>query len=99
MTETAHPALCFADLESFLAQGRFEDAKTLVVHSLEQNPFNREARLYLLLINITLDGPELWEEEIDQLRTVDHLSDIERDIIRRIFVIGCKSAEEAGRQH
>jgi hypothetical protein len=40
----------------------------------------------------------LYEEDIDQLRNLSNLNDSEKEIVRRLFVLGFKSARKEGRE-
>jgi hypothetical protein len=56
----------FSEIELFLNAGRYEDAKVLL-RFLDDRPLDRESSLRLLLINVTLDGPRPYKDEIDKL--------------------------------
>src|ERR1051325_8887632 len=88
----------FAEVDLLIDDGNYTDARLLLTRHLEENPSDRSARLYLLLINIKQTGPEPHEQEIERVRTLSELTNAEKDILRQIFVLGFKSAEQAGRQ-
>jgi Bacterial SH3 domain len=98
MSEIARPESFLSEIEILLSEGKYDVAQTSLMRHLEEQPSDRESSLYLLLVNATLEGPETYEEEIDRLRDLLNLTTIERDVVRRLFIIGFKAAEEAGRQ-
>jgi len=80
------------------AQGENDDAQ--LHHGLlgASSPFNRQAQLSSLLARIQVDGAQTHEQEIDQVRAVDDLSETEREIVREIFCLGFDAAEKEHRQ-
>jgi hypothetical protein len=88
----------FAEVDVLLRDRQYDDAKLLLARHLEQNPSDREAKLYLLLADVHQSGPLPFEDEIDALRTLENLAEREKDILRQIFVLGFKSAEHDGRE-
>src|ERR1043166_1561359 len=99
MAEIAHSQQAFAEIELFLSEGKFNDAKLLSTRLTEENPEDRQSKLYLLLVNVTANGPEPYEQEIDQLRNFSAFSEVEKEIVRRVFIAGFKSAEKEGREY
>ena len=98
MSEIARSRQPFAEIELFLSEGKYDDVKLFLARRLEQNPSDRETKLYSLLVSTIIHGPVPYEEEIDGLRSLADLSDIEKDVVRRLFILGFKSAEKEGRQ-
>jgi hypothetical protein len=45
-----------------------------------------------------LNGPIAYENDIDRLRDLPDLGDTEKEIVRRIFVLGFEAAEKDGRE-
>src|SRR5436190_2748726 len=88
----------FAEVDLFVRDGNYDAAKLLLTRYLEQNPSDREAKLYLLLVHVQQSGPVPHEEQIDGIRSLPHLTEPEKEILRQIFVLGFKSAEHDGRQ-
>jgi Bacterial SH3 domain len=88
----------FSQIEFCLKEAKYEYAEALLFELLNQNPSDRESKLYLLLVNVTREGPVLYEEDIDQLRNLSNLNDREKEIVRRLFVLGFKSAKKEGRE-
>jgi hypothetical protein len=98
MTEIARSQLDFSEIELLLSEGKYEEARVLLSRCLEQDPLDRESRLYLLLVGVTLNGPIAYEDDIDRLRDLVDLSETEKEIVRRIFVLGFEAAEKDGRE-
>jgi hypothetical protein len=98
MTEIARSQQVFDQIEFFLKKAKYEYAEALLFQLLNQDPSDRESKLYLLLVNVTREGPVLYEEDIDQLRNLSNLNDREKEIVRRLFVLGFKSAKKEGRE-
>jgi Bacterial SH3 domain len=96
MTKISHPKQILPEIDLFLNAGKYEDAKVLLSF-LDDQRLDRESRLHLLLINVTLDGATPYKDEIDGLRNWLNPSDLEREIIRKILLLASKS-EEAGRR-
>jgi hypothetical protein len=87
-----------AEVDVFLSDGRYDDAKALLAERLDKNPLDRESKLYLLLVNVILNGPAVYEDDIDQLRSLSDFSDIEKEIVRRLFILGFESAKKEVRE-
>jgi hypothetical protein len=98
MTEPAYFQQVSYEIETLLKEGKYEEARVLLCRCLEQNPSDRENNLYLLLVNVKLNGPNSYEDDIDRLRDLLDLSDTEKEIVRRIFVLGFEAAEKDGRE-
>jgi len=98
MTEIARSQQVFDQIEFFLKKAKYEYAEALLFQLLDQDPSDRKSRLYALLVNVTREGPVLYEEDIDQLRNLSNLNDSEKEIVRRLFVLGFKSAKKEGRE-
>ena len=98
MIETARSQRVFHQIEFFLKKAKYEYAEALLFQLLNQDPSDRKSSLYALLVNVTRDGPVLYEEDIDQLRNLSNLNDSEKEIVRRLFVLGFKSAKKDGRE-
>jgi len=87
----------FSEIEHFLNAGRHEDAEVLL-RFLDDRPLDRESRLRLLLINVTLDGAIPYKDEIDKLHGLLHPNDREKEIVGKILLLASKSAEEENRR-
>ena len=98
MTEIGRSRRVFDQIEFFLSEAKYEYAEALLFQLLNQDPSDRESRLHLLLVNVTREGPVLYEEDIDQLRNLSNLDDNEKEIVRKLFVLGFKSAKKEGRK-
>jgi len=98
MTEIVRSQRVFDQIEGFLNKAKYEYAEALLFQLLNQDPSHRKSRLYLLLVNVTREGPVLHEEDIDQLRNLSNLDDSEKEIVRKLFVLGLKSAKKEGRK-
>ena len=98
MTDIARSQQVFSQIEFCLKEAKYEYAEALLFELLNQNPSDRESKLYLLLVNVTREGPVLYEEDIDQLRNLSNLNDREKEIVRRLLVLGFKSAKKEGRE-
>ncbi len=59
---------------------------------------DRQAQFSHLLARIQAYGAPYYEQEIDQIRTVDHLNESEREIVLEIFRFGYEAAEKEHRQ-
>ena len=64
----------------------------------ESGSFDRQAQFSHLLARIQVYGVPYYEQEIDQIRTVGHLSESEREIVLEIFRFGYEAAEKELRQ-
>src|SRR5246127_996391 len=98
MIESACSQQVSYEIEPLLNEGKYEEARVLLSCSLEQDPSDRESRLYLLLVNVMLNGPIAYENDIDKLRDLVDLSNTEKEIVRRIFVLGFEAADKDGRE-
>lgn len=98
MTEIFASEQFFSEIERLLNEGKYNGAKALLTQRLDENPRERESRLYLPLVNATLRGPNQYEDEIDRLRTLLDLSNTEKEIVRRIFLLAFNAAEKEGRE-
>jgi len=98
MTEIVRSQRVFDQIEFFLSKAKYEYAEALLFQLLNQDPSDRKSRLYLFLVNVTREGPVLYEEDIDQLRNLSNLDDSEKEIVRKLFVLGFKSAKKEGRK-
>jgi Bacterial SH3 domain len=96
MTKISRPKQILSEIELFLNAGKYEYAKVLLSF-LDDQRLDRESRLHLLLINVTLDGATPYKDEIDGLRDLLNPSDLEREIIRKILLLASES-EEIGRR-
>jgi hypothetical protein len=80
-----------------LLQGdKVTETHELLCQRLAQYPDERKTSLSLLLVNIQLHGAEPYEPEIDELRWLFDLDADEKELIRRIFLLGFQAAEKAG---
>jgi len=85
-----------SEIELLLDEGNYEDAKVLLSF-LDARRLDHESWLHLLLINVRLDGTISYKDEIDGLRSLVDPSDVEKEIIRKIFLLASKPAEEGRR--
>jgi hypothetical protein len=85
-------------IELLLQQAKYAEAKACLSQRIDQFPSDRKARLYLLLVNVNLYGPEPFEREIDALRELFDVNETEKTIIRRIFLLGYRAAERRGQE-
>ena len=97
MTKISRSQKILSEIELFLEAGKYEDARVLLTF-LDHDPFDRESRLRLLMINVALDGPGAYKDDIAQLPTSSDLSDLEKELIEKIFFLARKPAEEKGRK-
>ena len=97
MTKISHSQQMLSEIELFLDAGKYDSAKVLLTF-LDHDALDRESRLYLLLINIGLDGPSPYKDDIDQLCTLSNPSHTEKEIIRKIVLLQSKYAKEQGRK-
>src|SRR5687768_18617318 len=86
MTKISHSKQILSEIELFLDAGKYEDAKVLLSF-LDDHRLDRECRLHLLLINVTLDGAIPYKDEIDDLRRSSDFSDLEKEIISKILFV------------
>ena len=97
MTKISRSKQILSEIELFLNAGKYEDAKVLLSF-LDDQGLDRESRLHLLLINVTLDGATPHKDEIDGLRDLLNPSDFEKETIRKILLLASKSEEVSPRQ-
>jgi chromosome segregation ATPase len=97
MTKISHFQQMLSEIELFLDAGKYDGAKVLLTF-LDHDALDRESRLYLLLINIRLDGPIPYKDDIDQLCTLSNPSHTEKEIIRKIVLLQSKYAKDQGRK-
>jgi hypothetical protein len=93
----SHSQQMLSEIELFLDAGSYDSAKVLLTF-LDHDALDPESRLYLLLINIRLDGPIPYKNEIDQLCTLSNPSYTEKEIIRKIVLLQSEYAKEEGRK-
>ena len=93
MAKTSHSQDILSEIERFLSAGRYEDAKILL-NFVDNDATDRETRLYLLLINVTIDGPLGYQDEIDEAANLLNPSDIEKEIARKILLQASQPREE-----
>lgn len=98
MNKTSESRKIFSEIELFLNAGKYEDAKVLL-NFVDYDASDRETRLYLLLINATIEGPGSHKDEIDQLSNLLNPSDIEKEIIGKIVLLASKSGGGKGWKH
>jgi hypothetical protein len=92
LTKNSKSQQILAEIESLLDAGKYEDAKILATF-VDYDASDRESRLHLLLINATLGGPEMYEEEIAQLANLSKLSAKEKELVGKIQLLTPKSPE------
>jgi hypothetical protein len=95
MTEIQQPDFARSTIELLLQQNEVADALALISSWLAKHPLDREASLYSLLAAVRLHGPEASEREIDDLRRLSNLNEKEKQLVRRIFILGFQAAEQA----
>ena len=93
MAKTYHSQDILSEIERFLSAGRYQDAKILL-NFVDNDATDRETRLYLLLINVTIDGPVGYQDEIDEAANLLNPSDIEKEIARKILLQASQPREE-----
>ncbi|HEV8720826.1 MAG TPA: SH3 domain-containing protein [Candidatus Binatia bacterium] len=93
MSKISRSKQILSEIELLLNAGKYEDAKVLLSF-LDAHRLDHESWLHLLLINVTLDGAIPYKDEIDGLRSLLDPSDVEKEIIRKIFLLASKPAEE-----
>jgi hypothetical protein len=96
MTTISRSKQILSEIDLLLDAGKYEDAKVLLSF-LDAHRLDHESWLHLLLINVTLDGAIPYKDEIDGLRSLLDPSDVEKEIIRKIFLLASKPAEEERR--
>lgn len=69
-----------------------------VLQSGDRGSLDRQTQFSHLLARIKAYGVRYYEREIDQIRTVDHLNESEREIALEIFRFGYEAAEKEHRQ-
>ena len=85
-----------AEVEYLIEAGKYEDAKILATF-VDYDESDRESRLHLLLINATLGGPELYQEEIAQLANLSKPSAKEKALVEKILRLTRSSRETTAR--
>jgi hypothetical protein len=85
-------------VERLFLEQKFAEAATVLSEFISKDPPNRETSLYLLLAKVQLDGAEPHEQKIDSLRRLYDLDDKEKQLVRRIFLLGFQAAEKADNQ-
>jgi hypothetical protein len=85
-------------VEAPLSPGKDNNATLHRPQVNESDPFDRRAQLSTLLARIQTGGAQPHEQEIDQIRTFDRLSEIEREIVLEIFRFGYEAAEKEHRE-
>lgn len=97
MSKISRSQKILSEIELFLEAGQYEDVRVLLSF-VDHDRFDRESRLRLLLINVRLDGPRAFMDDIAKLATLTHLSDCEKALIEKISFLVRESADEAGRK-
>ena len=95
MTEIQEADFARSTIELLLQRNEVADALALISSWLAKHPLDREASLYSLLAAVHLHGPEAYEQEIDDLRRLSNLDEKEKQLVRRIFILGFQAAEQA----
>lgn len=98
MTDNLPSVPGHTDIELLLQEGKYQEAAALLSQRLDQFPSDRETNLYLLLVNVIVHGPEAFEDSIDELRGSVDLNETEKDILRRLFLLGYRAAETRGQK-
>jgi hypothetical protein len=97
MAKISRSQKMLSEIELFLDAGNYEDARVLLTF-LDDAPFDREGRLRLFLINVTLNGAAAYQNEIDQLEGLPDLSDFEKELVEKILARARQSVAEKGRR-
>lgn len=97
MAKISRSQKMLSEIELFLDAGNYEDARVLLTF-LDDAPFDREGRLRLFLINVTLNGAAAYQNEIDQLEGLPDLSDFEKELVEKILACARQSVAEKGRR-
>jgi hypothetical protein len=97
MSKISRSQKILSEIELFLEAGQYEDVRVLLTF-VDHDGFDRESRLRLLLINVRLDGPRAFMDDIAKLPTLTHLSDCEKALIEKISFLVRESADEAARK-
>ncbi|HZD40191.1 MAG TPA: hypothetical protein VE131_05680 [Terriglobales bacterium] len=87
-----------ARIEFLLQQSNYAEAEAYLSRRIDRLPFDRKTRFYLLLVNVNIYGPQPFEQEIDKLRECSDFDENERNIVRRIFLVGYRLAEKNGEE-
>ncbi|MBM4260304.1 MAG: hypothetical protein FJ145_02575 [Deltaproteobacteria bacterium] len=85
-------------LEQLCNNGAFTQALNLTQTLLAINPNDRVAELYQLLVNIILYGPQTFESAVDRLSWHIDMTDLDRNLVRKILRI-CYDAAESEQDH
>jgi hypothetical protein len=80
------------------AQAKDTNTPLYPVHTGASGSLDGRARLSQLLAKIRVYGVPYYEQEIDQIRTLDNLSESEREIVLEIFRYAHEAAEKERRQ-
>lgn len=94
----AQASVLHDEIDRHCRAGEFQKALARTANLLRDNPLDRTARLYELLINVVLDGPANYEAEVEQLRSHSDLSEAERRVVRKILMV-CYDAAERQQDH
>lgn len=94
----AHSSVLHDEIDRYCRSGDFQEALARTGNLLRDDPLDRTARLYELLINVVLKGPANYEAEVEQLRSHSDLSEAERRIVRKILMV-CYDAAEREQDH
>jgi hypothetical protein len=97
MSKLSRSQKILSEIELFLEAGQYEDVRVLLTF-VDHDRFDRESQLRLLLINVRLDGPRAFMDDIAKLPTLTHLSDCEKALIEKISSLVRESTDEAGRK-
>jgi hypothetical protein len=79
-----------------MKQENYGQAAVLPSQRLAEDPPDRQNHLLVLLRNVRTYGPEKFEDQIDDLRSLYDLNSAEKDIVREIFLLGYQTAEANG---
>lgn len=94
----AHSSVLHDEIDRYCRSGDFQEALARTGSLLRDDPLDRTARLYELLINVVLKGPANYEAEVEQLRSHSDLSEAERRVVRKILMV-CYDAAEREQDH
>lgn len=84
--------------EPILEEGTQQTVGPVAGQPVKTDPHDRRTQLLNLLARIQVNGAQSHEPEIDRLRTVNGLSDTEREIVLEIFRFGYEAAESERRE-
>lgn len=91
-------SLLHDEIDRHCRAGDFAGALARADRLLRDNPLDRTARLYELLIKVVLHGPAAHENEVENLRNHADLGELERRIVRKILMV-CYDAAERQQDH